>query len=250
MAFVYWIHLPEHKDLMSEGYIGFTNKTVEERYKGHLKEARSSRSVGLNYPIYNALRKYKGEVIVTTLLEGSKDYCLMIEEKLRPNPKIGWNLTRGGNVGKLGKEFSDETRAKISEAGRRRIISEETRVKLRFNASQHKHSDETKLRISKSKLGKHRTSISRLKQSKTLKDQPWRNSHANPKIWIIADVMSNFLLLNPEIKLTEFANYFNLKVTNVCTIFKKLKNGWCPFEDKFWIEFRDNYKEGECPHIN
>lgn len=32
--FVYWVHLPEHSDKKSEGYIGIT-KNIDTRWKSH-----------------------------------------------------------------------------------------------------------------------------------------------------------------------------------------------------------------------
>jgi len=95
MAFVYWIHLPEHTDLTSQGYIGFTSKTVEERFKKHSQDSLSTNF--RSYTIHNAIRKYGVDNLkVTTLLEGSDEYCLFIESRLRPSENIGWNQAAGG----------------------------------------------------------------------------------------------------------------------------------------------------------
>ena len=57
MAFVYWIHLPEHTDIFTEGYVGFTKLTPHERFKTHKYNLTTKRSTPST--IRNALIKYK-----------------------------------------------------------------------------------------------------------------------------------------------------------------------------------------------
>lgn len=115
MAFVYWIHLPSHTDIKTEGYVGFTSKTVKHRIKVHKALAISKNS--RDYPIYNAIRKYGDELLVKTLVEGDIDYCLEIEYKLRPSTKIGWNIAVGGDKPMYGLHHSKETREKLRACG-------------------------------------------------------------------------------------------------------------------------------------
>lgn len=112
MAFVYHIHLPEDKGNLEVGYIGFTSKTVEQRWKEHLIVAKSKTR---NYPLYNALNKYS-TIVITTLVEGDVDYCLDIEYRLRPTPNTGWNINVGGQQGGLGIIPSADTREKMRKA--------------------------------------------------------------------------------------------------------------------------------------
>jgi len=35
MAVVYWIHLPEHTDIASQGYVGVSNTTASKRFTHH-----------------------------------------------------------------------------------------------------------------------------------------------------------------------------------------------------------------------
>ena len=41
----------------------------------------------------------EGDTELTVLLKSSRQYCLDMEEKLRPDWAIGWNLARGGTGG-------------------------------------------------------------------------------------------------------------------------------------------------------
>jgi len=95
MAEVYWIHLPEHTDMFTEGYIGMTTKTTKLRFQGHRNAARRTPRKNRSR-IQNAIIKYQDILVVETLVICSREYALDLEYKLRPSPKIGWNLRMGG----------------------------------------------------------------------------------------------------------------------------------------------------------
>lgn len=88
---VYWIREKSHTDLMSQGYVGVSGN-VEKRWKSYENTEKKTN----NY-LRNAIKKYGWDNLVkSVLLIADKDYCLNIERKLRPDNKIGWNLTMGG----------------------------------------------------------------------------------------------------------------------------------------------------------
>ena len=88
---VYWIREKSHTDLMSQGYVGVSGN-VEKRWKSYENTEKKTN----NY-LRNAIKKYGWDNLVkSVLLIADKDYCLNIERKLRPEDKIGWNLTMGG----------------------------------------------------------------------------------------------------------------------------------------------------------
>lgn len=100
MTAVYWIAHKDHTDIFSQGYIGVSNN-VEKRWDYHKKK-------GENNHIRNAINKYGWDNLVKkVVLIGEEDYCLEIENKLRPADKIGWNLVCGGGKppSALGKKF-------------------------------------------------------------------------------------------------------------------------------------------------
>lgn len=88
MTFVYWLHLPDHTDIWTEGYIGVTNN-VTQRLNFHKKRKQ-------NPHLRNAFQKYP-DIGVTVLLEGDEAYCFDIEAKLRPQTNLGWNINVGGS---------------------------------------------------------------------------------------------------------------------------------------------------------
>jgi ribosomal protein L37AE/L43A/predicted GIY-YIG superfamily endonuclease len=121
---VYWICHPDHTDMMSQGYVG-----ISHRVHRRMIEHKSSKQ---NRHLRFAIDKYGWDNLVKkVVLVASKDYCVDVEKKLRPNDGIGWNLVSGGGlppvlygnksrVGKpgwaKGKHLPEETKKKISEA--------------------------------------------------------------------------------------------------------------------------------------
>lgn len=96
-ASIYWIHLEEHSDPLTEGYLG-VSKCVEERLNGHLKDIKSGKHK--NPHLIHAVEKYGWENLVKdVLLNGEEAYCYEIEEKMRPKKAIGWNIAPGGHRG-------------------------------------------------------------------------------------------------------------------------------------------------------
>jgi hypothetical protein len=82
-----------------------------------------------------------------------------------------------------GTELSQETKKKMSEARRGRVVSDETKLKLSKSHIGIKHTDETKLKLSKShignknNLGKKRSEESKKKSSESHKGQiPWNKN--------------------------------------------------------------------------
>ncbi len=120
---VYWIHLEDHTDMFSQGYIGVSNNTTK-RFEEH--KNRPS-----NEHLKNAIKKYGWDNLVKTIvLIADEAYCLLMETKLRSEDKIGWNIIKGGGIppSPLGKKFT---------------VSEETRKKISIANKGHRHNPET-----------------------------------------------------------------------------------------------------------
>lgn len=151
--YLYWIHRPDHTDLLCEGYIGVSKNPTKR-----LIEHRSSKQ---NPHLTKAFQKYK-DIVHTILMEGDEAYCYEIEEKLRPNNQIGWNIVKGGvePPSWSGKNHSEETKTKISLTSRG--ISKpkpqsfgKNRTKEKNPMWGRKHSEETKIRMSMIKTNRH-----------------------------------------------------------------------------------------------
>lgn len=115
-------------------YVGFTSKSLDERWKKHLRDAKNGRKTYLS----NAIRKYgkdkfSREIIYST--QDLDDAKTVAEQKciLELNSHFlngrGYNMTFGGE-GTLGHKHSEETKKKLSMAGKGRLHSEETKKKL------------------------------------------------------------------------------------------------------------------------
>jgi len=82
-------------------------------------------------------------------------------------------ISRNNKRGMLGKKVSEETRLKLSLAGKGKKVSEETRLKIIRSLTGKHHSEETKLKISKNHgrgmLGKKSSKETRLRLSKNYK---------------------------------------------------------------------------------
>jgi predicted GIY-YIG superfamily endonuclease len=76
---LYWIKLPEHTDIFSQGYVGITKQLLSKRFKEH--------KCGKSSIVSNAIAKYP-ECQIVPILVGSREYCLNIEFKLRPTDQL------------------------------------------------------------------------------------------------------------------------------------------------------------------
>lgn len=116
---VYWLRCAEHTDMFSQGYVGITKHGREKRRFWEHK------TVGQNAHLRNALNKY--EVVQEILLVADESYCKEIEQKLRPEVNIGWNIVAGGG---LPPSFKGKKRsADFVAKARLRKDSDETRLK-------------------------------------------------------------------------------------------------------------------------
>lgn len=108
---VYWLHLPEHTDIFSEGYVGITSC---DRFKRRLYEHEEHTE---NSHLRQAFLKYK-TILSTIILKGSREYCLYIENQLRKKDNIGWNIVIGGGdpPNQKGKPKSEETKQKMRKS--------------------------------------------------------------------------------------------------------------------------------------
>jgi hypothetical protein len=125
MAYVYSI---VHKDTGAE-FIGVTSKSVDFRWKQHLYAAR--KNTGGCRRLINALRKYGPEAFqLRTIAElPTLEEALIAERIAIAVERPCLNLTAGGQGG-IGRETSDETRAKLSE----RVFTPEWRAALSLKA--------------------------------------------------------------------------------------------------------------------
>ena len=93
-AVVYWIHLKEHTDIFTEGYVGVSTD-YNIRFINHRSELKCNKHDNIHFQrAYNLYGKEN--FIWDILLYGEQDFCYKIEEKLRPIKYIGWSINKGG----------------------------------------------------------------------------------------------------------------------------------------------------------
>lgn len=90
---LYWAHLPEHTNPLTEGYIGITKQSLKNRMKNHELEARK----GSNNLFKQKIREY-GDLIIWEVIARSfsKNGAQTIEKSFRPIQNIAWNTQEGG----------------------------------------------------------------------------------------------------------------------------------------------------------
>lgn len=151
MYSIYWIHMSEHSDPFTEGYIGLSNQP-EKRLRAHTTDAAL---VGSKY-VRKYVEEYGTENIQHKILhsglplEEAKQY----EFAYRPTPRIGWNIQKGGGSTPncSGRTHTSETKTKIAESNTR---TKSTRTYTsHFKGMTTRHSDEMKQHLGSFHKGK------------------------------------------------------------------------------------------------
>lgn len=256
MAEVYWIRKQDHTDIFTQGYVGVTSKTSQERFKVHIDTANAKKSK--KSVVHKAIKAIGAEnLICETVIIAEEDYCYEIENKLRPEKSIGWNVAIGGEKppGVKGLPVSQETRDKLSKSLKGRPMPEKAKEALRLANTGRKFSDEHKAKISdylrtrkptekmlsllvernKARTGEKRSEASKLKQSDTLKAKGyWNTPRADLQIWANAD--KYYTYFNEGLSAYLASKRLGLRRDQLHALFRHFKNGWIPLEDDLWLK--------------
>ena len=267
MACVYWIHLPKHTDFLTEGYIGYTAKTAEGRYGKHCE--RSKIPARRNTPLYRAMEKYGREnLVIITLCIGTPQYCLELENRLRPDHKIGWNLGIGGGHTTLGRKATEAERLHFSKVHSGRKWSEEKRklmsekfkgVKFRLGCKMPqaakdrigaahrgmKRSKETKKKMSESmkrawsspelraKISASKNGVKRPQKAK------WRHQNADTQMWLKAiDIYDAYQNKQQKQFTPQQLEQLGYSPQKLFDLTKHFKRGWNPHTDPEYQEWK------------
>ena len=128
------------------------------------------------------------------MLQSTQEYCYEMERKaieayntLKPN---GYNICTGGigaigifgeNNGMFGRKHSEETRNKIRARLLGKKLPEETKVKMRESAKHRVISEENQLKIHTSMLGK-KHSPETVEKIRLQKQEAWQNPEYQEKM--------------------------------------------------------------------
>ncbi len=222
--------------MFTEGYIGVSVQGAIKRYRIHKSDAKA----GSKLPIHNAIRKYGDTLILDTIVKGDPEYCYFMEGRLRPTPNIGYNVSAGGAATNLGSKHSEETRKKISIAGKGRKATADAIENMRKAKSNNPtiHTDETKeyLRSLSKKRGMSKATRDGASKANKLK-VAWKNNISIGSIWLMADKVYTYSKENPTHGVRKIAESFNIVYSQLAVMYKKIKSGWNPFEDEEWLIF-------------
>lgn len=260
MAIVYWIRKPEHTDLFTQGYIGVSSRTLEERIAEHVKVSGENHKKV--YAIHKAIRSIGiDNLICSVVIIADEDYCYEVESKLRPTKKIGWNLAEGGSKppSKLGFKHSDESKEKISKIWKGKTRSPESVKRSAESRTGFKHSEESLQKMSESQLGRKQSQetidkrISKVKgQTRTeeqkkkfsdarLSKNPWEIKPANIETWKLADVYYSEWL--EEKSPHKVARRLGLNHNSLAAMFRWFERGYTPLENEVWLNTFSNIRE-------
>ena len=124
---VYWARSAEMKDVATDGYVGITvDFEMRRRYHRNAINKNKKRSA-----FYSWARKHGEDSVVWEILHEAvtKDQALEIEAFLRPEPGIGWNSQRGGELGVEPEWYDAEENADFHSAR----TSEATKLGIAIN---------------------------------------------------------------------------------------------------------------------
>ena len=258
LAEVYWIRKQSHTDMFSEGYIGVTSRTAQERYQEHVYAAQCRK--GKKSVIHKAIIALgKDNLVVQTVCKCTEEYAYWLENKLRPEPSIGWNVSIGGEKppGVKGLPVSEETRKKLSEAHKGRKMHPNSRVALDKANKGRKLSDEQKAAISKfhrenshkfqtekkrqatiamniARRGEKRSEeYCKVKSEFFKKKGYWNLPRSNKDVWALADKF--YLDFLDGLRAQSIAKKYGLGKDALESILKHFDNGWIPLEDDHWL---------------
>lgn len=240
---LYWLHLPEHTNPLSQGYIGVSVKGADKRFANHKWHAAH----GSNLKVHCAIRKYGDSIVCTTLIKADPDYCLLMENKFRPElgMETTWNLAVGGVAPNLGGTISEAAKVAISKANKGRIPSVETRQKMskaqtgRTWSEQHRHNAKIAGRKPHSETAKRK-----MKDSWD-KGRDWIHPRAKSCNWLQALSVYDYVVKNPEHGCERSMMSVGLPRTSSTTVYNKIKSGWNPNLDQAYLTWLSNYNQNK-----
>ena len=130
-------------------YLGFTSLSLEKRKQSHFNSAKYGKN-DCRY-FWNAIRKYGASAFKFESIYESLDRkdaldkeAHFIKEYRSQDKSVGYNIRDGGSCGNL----SEETKIKISNSMKGRIIPKEERKKMSERMKGYTPSEETKKKMS------------------------------------------------------------------------------------------------------
>lgn len=115
IAVLYWLHLIDHTDVFTQGYVGVTTRLIDVRFKEHCNKFRNSYNP--YNPLHVAFAQYGLEnIIKTRLCICAADEAYNLEKIFRPFEYMGWNTAQGGKVSPIAIEIINRKKDAIFNA--------------------------------------------------------------------------------------------------------------------------------------
>lgn len=231
--FVYLIwHKPTGKC-----YVGQTVMTVAERMRSHRSKAKNAKKCN-EMAVTAAIRKHGWGEFDYAILEQCNDqdelndterYWINHYDSLAPN---GYNIQAGGTLGvdaaaarerrrqsAIGRALSDETKRKISEANKGKVVSDEAKAKMAAAKIGSSRSDETKEKIRVAFTGRAITDEAKAKMSEARKAAGHARGSSHPKTKLTeTDVIEIRRLYENGEKPKQIAVLYDLPASTVSNI--------------------------------
>jgi hypothetical protein len=267
---VYWLHLKEHTDIRSEGYVGITSKTAEYRFDKHCKNADK----GGEFVIHSAIRKHgKDSIFVDVICFTTDEHARWLEKSLRPEPFIGWNMQRGG----IGNPYLTEDQKERQARNRANTLAQKGGLpsgenhhnwkggceqwKRKHGLFIKKDKQETSRRVKQknreflesggiwpSSRPEVKEKFSEVHKQRFKDNGWWVNSQANRHMWLSA---AKVMLFRKATALPRnlLAEMIGVSPKSIPKLTDKLFSGWNPLEDERWIKFYEQNKAEGDPTI-
>lgn len=169
----YYVYMHTNK-INNKKYIGITKTSLSKRWGNDGSGYRNNKQ-----PLFNrAINKYGWDNFDHIILfknlsreEACDKEVELIAKYHTQDPKYGYNIQPGGQLGNTGITFSDEAKKKMSEAKKGCTLTEEHKRKISEGCKGHKpciHTEETKKRLSEINKGKKLSEETKNKISESL----------------------------------------------------------------------------------
>src|SRR5208283_4921236 len=166
--------------LNNKMYIGQSQTSLERRWTLHKSDAKTNRD---NYHFHNAIRKYGTECWKQEVLEEVEDISNLNEAEMKwieyyDTFNNGYNCTNGGENGKI---ISEETKEKMRQSKLGKKMTDEAKLNMSLSMKKryedgwvhpmlnNKHSEETKKHWAKIRKGVKKSEKTKEKISKATK---------------------------------------------------------------------------------
>jgi group I intron endonuclease len=167
---LYRIYMIENQ-INGKVYIGKTSKSIEERWKNHLKNSSNK----INRRLYDSINKYGSDKFIISEIDSTGDLNLIDEMESwyiylfrSKNPEYGYNMTNGGDGGNTISGYSDDDKKILYS---KQLIARQKTLMEKYGVISPSQIPEVAKKISESSKGKVIKEDTKKKISNTIKNK-------------------------------------------------------------------------------